>query len=209
MADIFVRGTRILTPAELDLFLQNIPKDHHVTIFEVHFWTGMRYEELRRFWAHPEWYMQENRAVHLPKGEGERKGKGKGRELQRQAPDRYIFPLPPTFAPLLRRFHTGPKPPTRQTWDENIHRWAVYSGLSPTGFGVKSARKSIESWLITAGVRETLVCLRQGHTRNTSMVYYQGLPFTPPDREKILQRLSWVDRGSLEKLLEMNKEYLI
>jgi hypothetical protein len=56
MEPIYVKGIRILRPADYDLFLDKIPKDHHKTIFEIMFWSGMRYVELQRFYSHPEWY---------------------------------------------------------------------------------------------------------------------------------------------------------
>lgn len=49
------------------------------------------------------------------------------------------------------------------------------AGLSPYGLSVKTIRKTLESWMIAAGVLESSVCLRQGHDLLKSMRHYQGL----------------------------------
>lgn len=55
-----------------------------------------------------------------------------------------------------------------------MSRWASSSGLDPKGFSAKTTRKSIEFWMIAAGVSELQVCLQQGHDKITSMRHYLG-----------------------------------
>jgi integrase len=185
MEPIYVKGIRILRPADYDLFLDQILKDHHKTIFEILFWSGMRYIELQGFYSHPEWYMKESRAIQLLGSEGAQ------RKVKRTLEDRYITPIPPQLETLLRFFHKGPEPPSLQAWDEDMSRWAAASGFDPKGFSAKTTRKSIESWMIAAGISEMQVCLRQGHDKITSMRYYLGLPFSPEEKEIIKKRLTW------------------
>jgi len=86
MEPIFVKGVRILGPFDYDRLVANIEKDYLRDIFEVCFWSGMRYVEVQRLYSHPEWIMKERRTVHLP-AEAQRKAK-------RAQIERYILPIP-------------------------------------------------------------------------------------------------------------------
>ena len=66
------------------------------TTFDVLFWYGMRYVDLQVLYDHPEWYMQERRAIHLPKEAQQR--------VLRIAPERYLHPLPPQLDGMLSYF---------------------------------------------------------------------------------------------------------
>lgn len=177
-----MNGTRILGPWESDTLRESIPKRHLQTIYDVALWSGMRYVEIQRFWEHPEWWLPGRKAIHLPE-EAVKKAKRKQRE-------RYIHPAPPQLENVLGYFHTNPKPPSLQAWNENLLRWAENSGLNSMGLSAKSTRKSIESWMISSGMPLHVVCLRQGHDSLTSMRHYQGLPFTEDERAEIRRRLA-------------------
>lgn len=147
------------------------------------FCSGMRYVEVQRLYDHPEWIMKERRTIHLPE---EAKRKVKRKQLER-----YIHPIPPQLESVLRYFFKGKNPPSQQSWNNNLKRWCEKSDISSRGVSSKSTRKSIESWMISAGIPLNEVCLRQGHDSLTSMRHYQGLPFTPVEKEEIKRRLSW------------------
>lgn len=183
MEPFFVKGVRILGPYDYDKIVANIEKDYLRDIFEVCFWSGMRYVEVQRLYNHPEWIMKERRTIHLPE-EAQKKIKRKQRE-------RYIHPIPPQLESVLRYFFKGKKPPSQQSWNGNLKRWAEKSDLNPYGMSSKTTRKSIESWMISAGIPLNEVCLRQGHDSITSMNHYQGLPFTLAEKEEIKKRLAW------------------
>jgi len=178
---MYVTGVRILSPSDFDKLLAGIPKKDHKTIFEVLFWTGMRYVEMQRFHDHPEWIMKERNAIHLPE-EAQRKGK-------RTQKERYI-PIAPQLKSLLPYFHDGIKPPSRQMWGNDMKRWAKYSGLNPYGMSAKTTRKTIESWMLVSGMPEYKVYLRAGHDPATSLKHYQGLVFTAPEIAEIKTRLA-------------------
>lgn len=183
---IKVKGIRILGPFEVDQFLAAIPKDHHKTMFEVLLWSGIRYVELQRLHEHPEWYWPNRRNIHLPE---QAQKKAKRRQLERD-----IHPIPPQLESIMRYFFKGPKPPSRQAWDQNMGRWARLAGMKPEGFSSKTTRKTIESWMVTAGIPVTTICLRQGHDSVTSMRHYQGLPFTDAEKREIKKRLAgWIE----------------
>ena len=99
MEPIFVKGVRVLGPFDYDRLVANIEKDYLRDIFEVCFWSGMRYVEVQRLYDNPEWIMKERRTVHLP-AEAQRKAK-------RTQLERYIYPIPPQLESVLRYFFKG------------------------------------------------------------------------------------------------------
>lgn len=94
------------------------------------------------------------------------------------------------FNYLLKDFWQARRPPLESTWNKDLQRWAKIAGISPYGLSVKSTRKTIESWMISAGVPESTVCLRQGHDSLTSMRHYQGLAFSDDEIRDIKKQLT-------------------
>lgn len=178
----YVQDVRILTPKEYEKLKAAIPKDVHKTIFDILLITGMRYAELLRLHEHREWYNEKKNIIHLPE-EAQRKHKRRQRE-------RTIHPLPYGFDYILKAFWTSKKPPLETTWNKNMQRWGKIAGLNPFGLSVKTTRKTIESWSITAGLLESSVCLRQGHDNLTSMRHYQGLAFSEDETRGIKKQLT-------------------
>lgn len=145
----------------------------------------MRYIEIQRLYENPEWVMKERKAIHLPE-EAQKKKKRKQKE-------RYIYPIPPQLESILRYFFEGKKPPEKTTWNKNLQRWPIKADLNPYGLSAKTTRKSIESWMVAAGVPILEICLRQGHDSITSMRHYQGLAFTDSEKAEIKKRLAgWI-----------------
>lgn len=183
---IFVRKVRILSPQDYDIFVANIDKVFHKTIFEVAMWTGMRYIELQRLHDHPEWYQPARKTIHLPE---EAVHKSKRKQIERN-----IHPIPPQIEGVLPYFFNGKRPPTNKVFNENLKRWAAKAGFDPKGFSAKTTRKTIESWMVVAGIPVNVVCLRQGHDELTSMRHYQGLNFTDVEKAEIKKRLAgWIE----------------
>lgn len=178
----YVKGVRILNPFEYDEYVSNIDKAYHRTQFDINFWSGMRYVEFRRFYEHPEWHLKIRKSIHLPE-EAVKKQK-------RIMKERWIYPLPPQLDSVMSYFHNNPKPPTNKVCNENYKRWAIKSGFDPKGFTTKMTRKTIESWMVAAGVQLNVICLRQGHDELTSMNHYTGLPFSDVEKTEIKKRLA-------------------
>jgi integrase len=172
---------RILTVDEYHKLEEAIPKDEYKTIFNVLMITGMRYVELQRLYDNPAWYNSKRNIIHIP-AEGQRKHKRTQRE-------RTIHPLPSMFDSTMKWFYAGKKPPHESSWNRNLQRWAKLAGLNPYGISAKTSRKSLESWLVTAGIPVTTTCLRAGHDSLTSMNHYQGLAFSESERRDIENQL--------------------
>jgi hypothetical protein len=176
---------RVLSPFDYDKIVSNIDKDYLRTIFNVCFWSGMRYVEVQRFYDHPEWWLRERNTIHLPR-EAQKK-------VKRVAPERYIHPIPPQLVSELPYFFKNKRPPAAKVWNENLKRWMDKTDVGREGIVPKTTRKSIESWMYVAGLPMNFICLRQGHDSFTSMNHYQALPFTEAEKSEIKRRLAgWV-----------------
>ena len=154
----------------------------HKTLLDVLLITGMRYVEVQRLWNHKEWYLEHENIIHLPE-EAQRKHK-------RSQLERTIHPLPTMFNYIMKDFFEASKPPVESVWNRDLRKWAEAAELNPYGPSAKTTRKTIESWMIKAGVLESTVCLRQGHDFLTSMRHYQGLAFSEEEIRDINNQLT-------------------
>ncbi|AEH59995.1 integrase family protein [Methanosalsum zhilinae DSM 4017] len=183
MESFFVKNTKILTPSEYNILLDDINNPIQRRRFLILFWSGMRYQEFLRFHNNPEWYLRKRNTIHLPVHST--------KKMKRRQIERYIYPLPDLMSEIITQFFDDPKPPSLQGWNQNLKRWGAESGIDIKGLSAKSTRKSIESWLIVAGMPLNIVYLRQGHTELTSLKHYQGLPFTDTEKQEIKKMLSF------------------
>jgi integrase len=173
---------KILTPAEYDAILNVIPQPRHKALFTICVVTGMRYIEIQRLWDNPKWYIEARNIIHLPP-EAQRKAK-------RTQLERTIKPLPSMFSYILNEFWNHRRPPTEASWGRDLKKWAVMAGLHPYGISAKTTRKTIESWLVVAGVVESTICMRAGHNEITSVHHYQNLAFSDIEIMQIKKKLT-------------------
>lgn len=179
---------KILTPEEYRKLRNVIPQKRHRTLLDILMITGMRYIEVQRLWEHKEWYLKKENIIHLPE-EAQRKHK-------RTQQERTIHPLPGMFDLLMDNFWEERKPPAESNWNRDLRKWAEEADIAPYGLSAKTTRKTLESWMIKAGVLESTTCLRQGHDSLTSMRHYQGLAFSEDEQRDIRKQL--VDWGLLK-----------
>lgn len=173
-------GTKVLTTEEYDKFLLAVP-DAKKAIFEINTITGLRYIELKRLYENPQWYIKGRNQIILPK-EAQRK-------VKQKLVKRTIDKLPSTFSYIFRQFTNGRKPPERTSWNRDLARWSVKAGISPK-VNLKTARKTIESWMLKAGIPEIEIYSRAGHDPVTSLKHYQSLSFTDYELRDIKKRLT-------------------
>lgn len=174
---------RILNPFDYDSMVQAIVKPYLQTIFNIAMFTGMRWEEIVRLWSHPELVMLERRVIEL--------NKDAQKKVKRKNPIRLV-PIVPQIENELKYFFKNRRPPTVQTWDADLKRWAAKADLGQVGISAKMTRASIEMWMIVAELPENQICLRQGHDSVTSLNHYQTLKaaFTEPEIHEIKKRLA-------------------
>jgi len=173
-------GTKVLTVEEYDKFLQVVPESKRV-IFEINTITGLRYVELQRLYDNPQWYIKGRNQIILPK-EAQKK-------VKQKLSKRTIDKLPSTFAYLFKLFLAGKRPPERTSWNLDLARYSAKAGVSPK-VNLKTARKTIESWMLKSGIPEIEIYSRAGHDPITSLRHYQSLSFTDYELRDIRKRLS-------------------
>ena len=173
---------RILTPNEYHRLRTAIQKERHKILLDILMITGMRYIEVQRLWDNPKWYNEARNIIHLPP-EAQRKHK-------RTQQERTIQPLPSMFSFLLKQFWKERRPPAESNWNHVLQKYAANIGIHPYGISAKTTRKTIESWLVAAGVNESRICLRQGHNSLVSMRHYQNLSFSDEELKDIKKQLN-------------------
>lgn len=173
-------GTKVLTVEEYDKFLQAIPEKKRV-IYELNTITGLRYVELQRLHDNPAWYHKSRNQIILPAAAQ--------KKVKQKQVKRTIDKLPSTFHYMFKQFIEGPRPPERISWWRSLGRWSLEAGIEPK-VGPKTPRKTIESWMLKAGIPEIEIYSRQGHDPYTSMMHYQSLSFTDYEMRDIKKRLS-------------------
>lgn len=164
-------GVRIFRPHELTRFINAIPKMEHRIRFEALLYTGCRYVELRWLYKHPDAF--DGNTIKMPSTKTEAREK-----------ERYIR-LNLNGKRTITLFLRDKKGlPAQSVWDRNLIRWAKNAGINPSNVCSKSTRKTWESYLATMYPNNFLqIVLSQGHTRETSMEFYLGMPFSEKDNE--------------------------
>jgi len=187
MADehLIVRmGTRIFRPHEVTALVNAIPKMDHRIRFETLLYTGCRYSEI--VWLHKNPNAFDGNSILMPSM------KTAAREKERYIRLNLIGKRTVT---LFLRDKKGM--PAQSVWDRNLLRWTNDAGLTkderskgrnnPWLVSSKSTRKTWESWLVTMYPNSfPQIVLSQGHTRETSMEFYLGLPFNDKDKEDMV-----------------------
>lgn len=173
-------GTKVLNVEEFDKFILQMPK-RYKTIFELNTICGMRYIEIQRLYDNPKWYSESRNQIILPP-EAQRK-------VKQKLVKRTIDKLPSTFSYIFKDFINGTRPPDRTSWNRDLARWSAKAGIDPK-VSPKTPRKTIESWMLKAGIPEIEIYSRQGHDPVTSLRHYQSLSFTDYEMRDIQKRLT-------------------
>ena len=179
--EIIRQGVRILRPSEYEAVLKGCTKKHHRTMLQTLLYTGMRYIELQRFQEYPSWFTGD--FIHLPKMAD--------RKVKRTQPERWVR-LNQQGRMIVEYFlQLDEELPAYQNWRDNMRRWASNGGVSTEGMGVKTTRKTWESWLMFyyPGFMADIT-LSQGHDTITSIQHYLNMPFTEVDH---LQMKNYVE----------------
>jgi len=172
-------GSKVLNPEEYDKFVLQMPK-RYKTIFELNVITGMRYIEVQRLFDNPKWYSESRNQIILPP-EAQKK-------VKQKLIKRTIDKLPSTFSYIFKDFINGVRPPDRTSWNRDLARWSAKAEIDPK-VSPKTPRKTIESWMLKAGIPEIEIYSRQGHDPVTSLKHYQSLSFTDYEMRDIQNRL--------------------
>ena len=167
-----------MRPEEYEALRETIPKMEHQIILDSLLFTGMRYVELERFYAHAKWYEPQGGYIYLPpEASKKRKRKMKERYVYLSSRGKAIIPL---FLKLKKEL------PSRIAWNEDMRRWGEKAGIDVKGLSAKTTRKTWESWLMVSYPEKALIiAMSQGHTTITALNHYLNLPFSKEDVERI------------------------
>ena len=183
-------GSRVLTPGEATSIRRVISKPSNRALFDLMLYTGLRLEEVRQLVEHPEIFDEERRVLVIKSGKKTATQKTRNVILSDKGVE------------AVRAFLQAPKmPASSSAWQTNLIRWSKIAGLSPLpgrdneggnvyGITVRTSRKSLESWLLTAYPdRAAWIALSQGHTETTALGHYLNVSFTDQEREAIVEEV--------------------
>jgi len=164
---------RILRPNEIQKLIDAIPKNIHREQFEAFLYTACRFTELVDAQGKKE-RLNENFL------------KIKNTKAKVRTKFRYVR-LNNQGLRAIKYFMKHKKPlPHRDTWNENLERWAKKAGLEPKGISSKCLRKTWESWLVTMYPSHLIqILLSVGHKETTALSNYLQLPFTETDKQEM------------------------
>lgn len=172
-------GSRLFTPAEAEAIRRVISKPSNRALFDLMLYTGLRLEEVRQLVEHPDIFKEDRRCLTIKSGKAKATQKERNVKLCDKGMD------------AVRAFLQAPKMPSSSSaWQTNLLRWSKIAGLPPLpgrsgeggniyGVTVRTSRKTLESWLLTAYPdRLAQIALSQGHTETTSLMCYLNDSFT-------------------------------
>lgn len=188
MEPIIVKDTRVLTPTEYTQLRKEMNPDQQI-ILDTLLLTGMRYAELERFHANPDWYDEDRGAILLPA-----EAVLKGRTIKDPDERKRWVKLSIRGKGVVPNFYKI-ELPKRVAFDQMLRRKALkalnHSGLNPLKISEKSMRKTLASWLrkYYPSVYD-YIFLSMGHGSTTELRHYLGIPFTEEDR---LGMREWIE----------------
>lgn len=168
---------RILGPFEVDNLVSAIGRDYLRNLFNMCFWTGMRYTEIQYLHASPGSYSDS--LIHLKME----------KTTIRTTPPRDI-PVPTQIQDIIPEFFKSRSPPTGKVWNDSLKRWAQKSGITSEGIVPKTTRMSIESWMVAAEIPYLKICQRQGYNIAGELSQYHSVLFDENEKIEIVNRLS-------------------
>ena len=181
---LFANGVRVLRPNEVTQLINAIPKEDNKNKFEVMLYTGARYSEIKSFHDNPRWF--NGVSIDMPNTKTLVKKRVKTRSIRLNPKGQR------TVNQFLYQCKTGF--PHNKNWYDDLKRWCGYADLDDEGIGVKTTRKTWESWLITKYENKSLhIFLSQGHSQTTALAHYLNLGFTLEDKNQMDQYVSgWI-----------------
>jgi len=191
-------NVRIFRPNEIIQIQNSIPRSIDLERFNVLLSTGCRYTEFLDLFGMGHRFDQNDRSVKV-------------RNTKAKVIDkfRYVRLSDYGISSFKKFLKHDTKPPTYQTWDENMKRWANDStierdiktpeqlridrdknprcGEYNDVISLKSLRKTWESWLVTMYPQyQTQILLSIGHTKSTALEHYLQLPFNNDDKKLMI-----------------------
>lgn len=167
-------NTAIFRPNEVRKIIHEIPKNLNRERFEVLLYTGCRYTELQEVHGKKDRLME--KAIKIMNMKAFKKSKF-----------RYVQLNNPGIRAVEYYLRAERPLPNYVSWIDNLKRWCKNAGINPNGVGIKSTRKTWESWLVTIYPEQIeRIFLSQGHSRTIALKHYLTLPFSEQDKKDMI-----------------------
>ena len=169
-------GTAIFRPNEVRKLIHAIPKNENRERFEALLYSGCRYTELQE--VHGKMDRIDGNSLKV------KNTKALSKKMSKY---RYVMLNNPGIR-AIEYYIRSPKPlPNYVSWYDNLKRWCEKANIEPDGIGIKSTRKTWESYLVTIYPQLTeRIFLSQGHTDLIALKHYLMIPFSKEDKEGML-----------------------
>lgn len=186
---------RVLKPFEFDKLKEQPRRIDNEILLNLMLNSGMRYSEIKRFAKNINkhitdrnqdmwWFRRNDKKIDLPKT-ATKTGKARSVVLTDAFTEGFYSHI---------RAKGGLKVPTFQATNQNLRRWAIGAGIDrPHLIGIRTLRKTWESWLVIADKNWGRILSSQGHKDTIALQHYIDLKdFTEEDKREIIERVrSW------------------
>lgn len=165
--------TAVFRPSEVRKLQYGIPKTINKQRFDVLFYTGCRYTELQE--CHRKYNRIEGNSLKVINTKALVKNKYRYVVLNNQG------------RRAVEDYFKHDKPlPTYSSWFFGLKRWCRKIGIDDNGVGLKSTRKTWESYLVTKYPEQIeKIFLSQGHTELVALKHYLTIPFSKEDKDEM------------------------
>jgi len=164
-------NTAIFRPFEIRKLIHAIPKNVNRERFEALFYTGCRYTELQEVHGKLDRLTDYTLKVRNTKALVDTNY-------------RYVQLNDPGVRAVEYYINSKKPLPNYVSWIDNLKRWCVRADIDPNGVGIKSTRKTWESYLVRMYPEQVeRIFLSQGHSRTVALKHYLTLPFNKQDKE--------------------------
>ena len=184
---------RVLKPREFDAMKEQPRSIDNEVLLDLMMNTGMRYTELQRFAENINkhikdknedklWFRKADKKIDLPKT-ATKTGEYRSVFLTSAFTEgfhKYIRVKGELFIPVF------------VTMNQNLRRWAKKAGIDrPQIIGIRTFRKTWESWLVAADKNWGRILNSQGHRDTIALQHYIDLKdFSEEDRKEIMIRVA-------------------
>lgn len=187
MSALICNGQRVLTPDEVTAIQNVITKPSARALFDLMLYTGLRLSEVKQIAENPAIFDEKRKIITITSSKKASTQKTRNVHLCENG------------VMAIKAFIENPKVPSSPTaWQMNLMRWCRSARLEPLtgkdvtdngniyGITVRTTRKTLESWLLTAYPdRSVYVALSQGHTVLVQLQHYLNLSYTEEERQAI------------------------
>lgn len=192
MTALVCNGQRVLTPNEATAIQNVITKPSSRALFDLLLYSGLRLSEVKQIVDNPAIFDEKRKIITITSSKKEATQKTRNVHLC----DNGIT--------AFKEFLQNPKiPSSPSAWQMNLIRWCRSARIEPLpgkevtdtgniyGITVRTTRKTLESWLLTAYPdRSVYVALSQGHTVLVQLQHYLNLSWTEEERTEIKDLVS-------------------